>query len=515
MPTQRRTPRVATRTSDVASGTRVHASSQVAIDETPLRQAAALSEALGVAGKAYEQITGRRHAKAFLLGSKAALEGRELTPEERERDSILLGYESIRTEREIVELRDGATALYQNSQNKHNPAALQAELDAFYASEFGDLDPEVDLDRAKFHKVRGAWGAIVETINTQAAAEAEQVRQDNMENDLVILARDEYANTGRLDWHNMHGKIMEDGRIPGSRANEILAAMARELAETGADPELIDSIPDHWPDGTATFKTIPRFAESLGSSRRAAENQRRYNDERAEREAAIALKQTQSNNAASIVGNIIGGASQRERVQQLVRTQGLEFETSMALIRFEESVSNMKGGANASDSGGVNYTLMRDLEIGLHTGTMTIDDVLRQVDDIGWGKDGGNAVSELLKLSKTVLDDRLQTPEAKNMASILAAEYGRQQGALTVNFDGSLDVAQRTHQAQALAMFNEHVLRGETVAKAAMRVRTEHPPLEARSKTMKPLEVGEIDALYSRGEIDDEQRVRLYELAIN
>lgn len=505
-----RTERVRVRSSDTAVSTRVHAPSALPVDDSATRQAAALAQALGVAGQAFAEVSDRRHKKAVLIGTQAALEGRDLTPEERERDSIVLGYESIRTEREIVELRHKAAALYQNSANKLNPVALQGELDALWTSEFGGLDPEVDLDRAKFRMARSAWGAIVEEINNTAATEAAQIRQDALENDLTILARDEYENTGRIDWHAFHDKIMKDGRVPGARANEIMAATARELAEVGADPELIDSIPDNWSDGTASFKTIPRFVESLGSSRRAAENQRRYNEERAQREAAAALKAQQASNGASVVANIIGGKSQKETVRQLVSAGGLTFEDAMSLVRFEESEAGL--GGSGSENGWVNYGLVTAFRVGLRQGNLVMSDVIQNLDQLGGGKDGAAAISSLLELAEQSQDSRLQTPDAKNTRAILAAQYNPLQSDLDLDLDGTQHRAEKERQALALATLDSYIIGGLEPAIAAQKVREEVPPLDA-PETTRRLTIAEIDKQLADGLIDQTRANELYNLA--
>src|SRR5262245_28156003 len=135
--------------SDVAVSTGLHRPVPVLTDEAT-RKADALAKALGVGAQAFAEISARRHAKAVLSGTQAALEGREMTEEEKKRDSFVLGYESVRNERALVDLEREAVNIYQTSANRDDPQAFQAELDALFMSKYGGLDPEVDADRATF-----------------------------------------------------------------------------------------------------------------------------------------------------------------------------------------------------------------------------------------------------------------------------------------------------------------------------------------------------------------------------
>lgn len=498
-----RNQRVRVNSSDAAVSTRVHAPSALPFTDEATRKADALQRALGIGTKAFEQVSARRHAKAVLIGTQAALEGRELTEDERKRDSIILGYESVRTEREIVDLKNRATALYQNSANKGNPAALQEELDGLYREMFGGLDPEVDLDRAKFRQVRSAWGAILDTINQAESEATAQALQDDLENDLTVLARDEYASTGRIDWDALHDKIMETAKIDGTRANEIMAATARELAETNADPELLDSIPDNWANGHASFKTVPRFADALAASRRAAENQRDQNIRLEEARSAAALKARQQQNSAQVMSDIIDGKSRKAQIGALVLAGELTPEEARALVAFEGSPAI----AGKDGDGSANYNLVNALEIGLRLGTKTQADVIAVADQIGSGREGHSALKALLETARLTLDDRLKTPDAVAYRDELKARSTPLQSPFDLNFNGDRDRRERTAQATLLRLYDENLLADMTPLQA-MRKAIEDGAVP--SVELPKLTGPQIDAMLEAGEIDEARAIELY-----
>jgi hypothetical protein len=418
---------------------------------------------------------------------------------------MVLGFERVRTERELVEMTAKAEALYLNSPNKENPEALQAELDGLWTSQFGSLDPEVDADRVKFRQARAGWDTIVSGINEQVRNDAAKALQDSIEDDVTMLARTEYGDNGRIDWDRMNDRLVNELKISGPRANDIMLATARELAETNADPELLDAVPDKWANGAASFRSIPRNVDAMAASRRAAENQRDYNIRREEAASAAALKARQQQNSAQVMFDIINGRSRKIAVGNLVNAGELTPEEGRALVAFEGSPAI----AGADGNGSADWSLVTQIEVGLRLGQLSQADVIEAANGAGFvGREGASAIKSLLETARMTLDDRLKTPEAIMYQKELEARSNPLQSPFdALNFDGDKDRIDRTNQVTLLRLYQENLLADMKPLPAMLKaIKEGEIPTVALPKMTGP----QIDALLEAGTIDETQAIDLY-----
>ena len=454
-PTERRkTRRVPVQSADQRSTLRP--TTRITAESDAGRAARELADALGVTSKIFNSELDRRFQKAALEGTRAAIEGREPTEDELRRDSFKLGFERVRTERSLVDTRRAVEEAYAGFDKTGTPEELNELIDGVFKSQYSGLDPEDDIDRQLMDGILGGLEQIRTEINTRHADDITQLQAEQIEGDLIVIARDDYEMDGEVDYAGLNERLRET--VGGTRGNDILVSIVTDLAITNGRPDLIEKLPATWEDGTPSPRNVKRFTDALRNARIQAENQRLHNERLADAQDVEELKARRQQAESEIMLGILSGRETTGSVAALMEQGVLLPNAARTLLNFQESFSD------DLSSGTVNDAASAELEVGLYTGDMTITDVIEAASEgrLGNGRAMRDELSRLMRLAgsvQTVAEQRLGTPEAKRYQSEIKS-------LLTPNKDafGNPDAIELQTQAEALRVYDARVAKGENPA---------------------------------------------------
>lgn len=497
-----RNTRVPVASSDAALTTSVQAPSIV---QAPAeRTAHALALALGAAQDPIAAQLDRMKSKAVLAGSQAALSGLEPTPKQKKRDNFMAGYTKIQNDSTLVDVQREAAALYENSPNKDNPAALSQELDGLYKKHFEGLDPEVDLDKLTLNQINPGWQRIVAGINEKATADATARVQQDVEQSVSNIAGAQYASTQTLNFQEMNAKLLPV--IGGQRTNDLLVQQATDLAIRHGDPTLLDKLPTKWDSGAPGPAVLPKYIDTIRNAREAADNQRIHNATVAREEADRALKQTQETNAEGVVAEVLGGQNMTSQIQHLVQKGALTATAAREIVSFQHTFGNTK------DDGIVNVGASARIEAAIYRHQFnSVDDVLAAIQSAGSGVKGLQEATRLLGLYRAQRNDPQETPDVKGYRDLVEAQTKTKQSIFSLDFDGSQARADDVRKATALRLFNEMISKGVAPEKAAADAVAAVPEVDVK-KALPPTAAAATALLRARveaGELTEAEAVQL------
>ena len=421
------------------------------------RAARELADALGVTSKIVNSELDRRFQKSFFAGTRAALLGREPTEDELRLDSFKIGFERVRTERSLVDTRRAVEEAYANFDKVNgSPAELNEVIDRIIQQEYGGLDPEDDLERQILDWTSPSVEQIRAEINTRYSDDLTQVLSEQIEGDLIVIARDDFATDGEIDYAGLNERLRQT--LGGTRGNDILVNIVSDLAITNGRPDLIEKLPATWADGTPSPRNVKRFTDALRNARIQAENQRLHNERLADAQDVEELKARRQQAESEIMLDILSGRETTGSVAALMEQGVLPPNAARTLLNFQESFSDDLSSGTVNDAASV------ELEVGLYTGEMTITDVIEAASGgrLGSGRAMRDELSRLMRLAgsvQTVAEQRLGTPEAKRYQSEIKS-------LLTPNKDafGNPDAIELQTQAEALRVYDDRVAKGENPA---------------------------------------------------
>lgn len=459
--TQRRSRRARVRSSDAPITTGVFAPSVVNARSGIGDTADAFSRILGA--RTQQRITEgfeRRRQKAFLEGTRAAIEGRELTPEEAAEDARRLGYMRVRTERALIEDRNELVQKYLAEFDKETgtPDELNAFIDEFFQERYAGLDPESDVDEILGAGLADNLEGIRRELLEDFSADLRERQQDEIEGDLYAIARDDFGADGEIDFKELHERMLPT--LGGSRANELLVSIAADVAISQGRPDIIDNLPAQWPDGTPGPKNVKRLADTVRNARISAENQRRHQERLAESQGEAELREQREAAEVNVMLGILEGREVSVQVSNLLQDGLLSPEAGRTLLKFQDAQ------ADNFSAGTVNDSVAADLEVKLYTGEADVTDVIEAAGEgrLGSGRAVKSELTRLLSLAgsvRTIAEQRLSTPEAKRFEKEISSLLTPAKDAF-----GNPKPIELQTQATALREYNERVANGESPAEA-------------------------------------------------
>jgi hypothetical protein len=178
-----------------------------------------------------------------------------------------------------------------------SPQVINETIDKLYAEKYAGIDgisAEVLVPRMQRYRAE----KVNELLETQRAM-AEQRLEGNLQ--IVVRGFGEAAReaaldaapdkaphqvtaSGQFDYLGLHERVR--ALKPGSATNETYFQLISDMAIENGDPELLDSIPDTWADGTPSLKSIPAYNQKIRAAKQQAANVRA----RLENEYQAALK---------------------------------------------------------------------------------------------------------------------------------------------------------------------------------------------------------------------------------
>ncbi len=338
------TGRVRVQSSDLFIGTNVHAPSFLPKPwNSDQGKAEALAGFLKTGSSALGALSVRQWEKAGLKGTKASIEGRELTPDELKSDGFMAGYQRTTTERDLIDMEMDAIAAYQTSK----PEELAANMQKIWDDRYKELDPESDVEIRQFRQAKEGWEKITARIAKLEQADTIVALKADQLDDFSIIARHEYENTDQINWQALNDKMLGAGVNP-QLVNDFIAATARDIGERAGDTSVIDSLPDRWNSSAPSPKNISKYQDGLRNSRRSAENQGIYDANKRDAAGDKIHDKWEDEQETTAMVNILTGKTEKNAMLDLLK---LNFDPAKirTLMRFEEAYQgSLNSGAEVN-----------------------------------------------------------------------------------------------------------------------------------------------------------------------
>ena len=293
--TQTNRSRVAVQSADTEEVINVSAPSQVAA--TAGGAAAALSNALKLGTEIYG-VDKKRRDKAAVAQAERDFETGSITEEARDKSDAY--------DRSVAHLEaragwyEDAPELvnrlkervdFDNATIAELDAAISDEFEMLYAGmddvnsaeilvplmqQFRDVQREALVARQQQvsddRQVGNFSIDITGRIDTSLAAISDQLEALSLKGDIEGMGslRSEAIGSA-INFGEVHEEMQILFRGDGAAVNRAFTEVIARVAIERGIPELIDSIPQRWPDGTPSVTEIPRYADALSSARAAAE----------------------------------------------------------------------------------------------------------------------------------------------------------------------------------------------------------------------------------------------------
>jgi hypothetical protein len=292
--TQQASRRVAVQSTDAASSYQVVAPSQVNTRSSTADTAAALSSALGLAGEVYAAEVPRRQEADFRQGvqdhqtgtvqaDQSEAYGRAVSqldaraswyqdaPQILERVRERVSMDEASVEELDTAISEEFAGLYGGLDDPHAAEILVPLMERFRNTQRSALverQQQIVLDR-QVGNFSIAMGGQVDEALAAASADIEAATAVGDLQGLEALRASTVA--GAVDWNVIHDDLLTMFNGDGSRANAAMAEVVTRVATERGLPELIDSIPARWADGTPTLAHIPAYADGLAQARTTAD----------------------------------------------------------------------------------------------------------------------------------------------------------------------------------------------------------------------------------------------------
>ena len=148
--------------------------------------ARALEEFFQVGTKFALQKAGEYGSKQVLLGTQAALEGREVTPEEAKRDAFMLGVQNVKADRAVLDIRAGVEELYTTfDKNEGTPEQFRDQLAGYLQDQLGGYDETLDMDLKMIERMQPHLQQIEQEYDQRYRDDVHSELSDELEGDLA------------------------------------------------------------------------------------------------------------------------------------------------------------------------------------------------------------------------------------------------------------------------------------------------------------------------------------------
>lgn len=299
------------------------------------------------------------------------------------------------------------------------------------------------------------------------------------------IARGQYEE-GTFDYNDINtiiaGEPGAPGLFEGADRNKVFFQIISDLAIRNADPELLQNIPDEWPNGVKSIKNIPEYADQL----RRAENQARAARE-AEVKAAKAEQDLLEDEAMSqftkeLMGLTTSGDTAGAYKLLEVARREIPWMEGDDLVELFNSVSQMD---NVIDEERRDNAAVSALTLAVNTGQATARDVFLawQGGSFGEGKQAVAAMSSLMQLATRRTREMRETPEFQT------ADYRLHLGNIKNTYYAGdtvtgrdLDASMVQIQVRATTDYHELIKEGKSATQAAKEVYDIWDPIAERYK---------------------------------
>lgn len=235
------------------------------------RQAAALSNALGMGIEFYEDHLGRQNVKGEARAAQEAAAGGDRNVEDENKgynevfDRVEAANDLSIFASELPELLDS------EGWRDLSEDEAQARIDQYYSEQLTGINPDSVYGKLV---AEGILKQNAELLDVHRAYKSEQGKAERRQM-VMNAARTSYETDGVLD----HDRMMKDLEtlVPGPGGRSAYLESAFQMAEDYGDPDIVSSIPPRFPNGDPTGiedpKLKPLFDDALAKAQ-AVKNQK-------------------------------------------------------------------------------------------------------------------------------------------------------------------------------------------------------------------------------------------------
>lgn len=347
---------------------------------------------------------------------------------------------------------------------------VQARVAELITASFGGVDKEHPEYVATV--AAGIQAFELQTIEDHRNNVIETAREEDASR-LAITLKADYEGTGEgygsrtFNYEYLHSEALRQRDRPD--VNPFMADFLTKEALDQADPSIIDNIPDAWPDGTPTLKSIPKYAEALRSARDAAQSKRDRMDAAKLKEEAADLTKIQDQTIAYLATKMEAGDNGEAEASAALRDGHITYQQWRNLNTDRDALNDN------FEKGVVNDNFAFEAEQRIRNGEKFEDVVGGQAYMLGSGTARNSEYFRLQQLSVKMQDDRLRAPEVTRWGDVIKAHLTPVTSNDIFGLGGTSGQLQadRVKLATAQGKYVDEVLAGKEPA-AAYRVAMEY-----------------------------------------
>lgn len=453
-----------------------------------VRGAAALVNFVGAGLDLVNQIGDDQAKKFNLAGQNAALEGRELTVDEKKNDRFLSGYQRVVDERDIVGLQGQVDKWYADTDTSKmsNDQIVAALGEAVFAPTLEGFDSnlEDDLLRASAERFGAAIQDMEQKLLEKHQTDASDDLQDQIDVAFEVSTRQRIKD-GTYNINELNRQMFD---VYGPKvANEEIANLILAISIEEGDPTMIQELMDKtsWPGGAPAPGGIRKYDAILLNGLRSAQNRQIELEGRAERTAVSRQKKVDDITKLGEMDIMFQRDENKDPIdynfnEALARMKeaGASATAIQNIYRFSEAVriDNIQGRNSNPDN-------LQSIEQSLYTGIdpatgEPIPDLIEYViawgatTEAGEGEGRSKSVSRLLGLAERMTDERYTDPLYRIEANILADQYAVSKDIAT----GNENRAELAVKLSAYRLYNDEVAQHGDYAKAREAANKAFPP---------------------------------------
>jgi|GEM_PF-6495671 len=425
-------------------------------NDQAVRDAQALADAFGAATQLGGQIAVERAREYSLKGQKAALEGRELTPEEQRSDSFMRGFQAVLDDRAVIDFESRAVELYESLDARNTtPEQVVEKLNELFASEYQGVDMEDDLDRESMQRIMPRLEEVQEKILAQHKADVGAALQDDIDASVSVAIEHELTTTGSLDLQAWNEKFFQ--LYGPKQANEELFTAVTSLAIRTGNPALIEELQatKHWESGAAAPGGMSDFNTQIQNALQQARAQERFNEQLNDKADTEADRERTDAIGASVYESVVAGRTGEAESILLEAVTSGEMDAADA-----RTWLNWTKAQEAATVGGVSTSpeLYADLSVRVATGNITVDELAEYARNKQLSADDLNRFTATLR---TVNREMRNDPVYRSQRQLIESMYTAPREVREVLPAANIELSERLlayDQARAAGQSHEQAL---------------------------------------------------------
>lgn len=363
-------------------------------DSQSQREARALTEAFGVGADLAGTLLANRSSKNKLKGNLAAEAGREITPDEAQNDSFMLGHGAVMAERTNTEMREDAFELYNTTDtSKWDAAQVGDMLEKQFSQQFDGVDLEDDLAAAEMRLVLPEWSKTVNLVIQKHQQDAQVRLQEDLDLTFIDIIDADIRETGTINLNRLNEFAFP---LYSKNTNQAIIDLVLPIASARGLVDVILELQDKrsWHSSAAAPGGQRKFDKVIAVALKAARTNKAYLSNLDFLEDAREHATAQQEVGNSIMTDMMDGkvGSVRGSVADAVESGVLDWQVGNQLLQSANSLKNLTLTDTAPDT-----DKLFQLEISLSSLTQGMDDLNRAADDgiLGSGVVGTNNYSRL------------------------------------------------------------------------------------------------------------------------